>query len=282
MSKFILTGFADEIDTDFNTQLRGLQSLGIQHIEIRGVNGTNISQLTKEEVRDVQKQLNSYGITASSIGSPIGKIGIGDDFAPHLEMTKRIVETAHTLNSPFIRIFSFYTPEGNDPLLYRDDVLDRMGRILDTAKGSGITMLHENEKGIYGDTAERCLDLMEAFKGRDFAAAFDPANFVQSDEEVYPKAFQLLKPYIKYMHIKDSLPDHTVVPAGMGVGHVREVLSTLKADGYEGFLSLEPHLGSFVGLAALENTALAESLEKGGLSTFKLAHDSLMDILSQI
>lgn len=282
MAKFMISGFADEIDADFETQLKGLQALGIDFIEVRGVNGKNISILSREEIAEVKHRLAHYGIKVSSIGSPIGKISISEDFGAHLDMAKRIFETANTLNSPFVRIFSFYMPEGNDPALYRNEVIERVGAILEAAEGSGLTILHENEKDIYGDSPERCLDLMEACRSPHFASAFDPANFVQCGCEVYPAAFELLEPYIRYVHIKDALEDGSNVPAGMGDGRVEDVLRSLKAGGYEGFLSLEPHLGSFQGLAELEQAPLTDTLEASGLHTFRLAHSSLISILNNI
>ncbi|WP_110932069.1 sugar phosphate isomerase/epimerase family protein [Paenibacillus bouchesdurhonensis] len=282
MAKFYISGFADEIDADFRTQLRGLNSLGIEFIEIRGVNGKNISVLSGEEVAEVKNTLHHYGIKVSSIGSPIGKINILDDFGPHLDMAKRIFEIANTLNSPFVRIFSFYMPEGSDPALYRNEVIDRIGAILEAAEGSGLTILHENEKDIYGDSPERCLDLMQTCRSTHFASAFDPANFVQCGCEVYPAAFELLEPYIRYVHIKDARGDGSNVPAGMGDGRIKEVLRSLKARGYDGFLSLEPHLGSFQGLAELEQAPLTDTLGASGLHTFKIAHSSLLEILDHI
>ncbi|GAA0135997.1 hypothetical protein YSY43_28370 [Paenibacillus sp. YSY-4.3] len=282
MAKFQISGFADEIDADFKTQLKGLNALDIDYIEIRGVNGKNISVLSREEIAEVKSALHHYGVQVSSIGSPIGKINILDDFSVHLDMAKRIFETAHTLNSPYVRIFSFYMPKNSDPFAYRDEVIERIGGILEAAEGSGLTILHENEKDIYGDIPERCLDLMESCGVPHFASAFDPANFVQCGCEVYPAAFELLKPHIQYVHIKDAMEDGSNVPAGMGAGRIDEVLRTLKADGFEGFLSLEPHLGSFEGLAALEHAPLANTLEASGLHTFRLAHSSLLSILSKI
>jgi sugar phosphate isomerase/epimerase len=282
LSQFIISGFADEIAADFKTQLSGLNKLGITYIEVRGVNGSSISTLSADQIAEVKQQLAAHNVKVSSIGSPVGKIQIIDDFKPHLEMFKRILDTAHTLYSPYIRVFSFYMPEGGGPAQYRDEVIDRMGAIVETAKGSGITLVHENEKHIYGDTAERCLDLMTTLKAEHWACAFDPANFIQCDEEVFPRAFNLLNPYIKYVHIKDAQADGQVVPAGYGIGRVADVLSSLKTDGYEGFLSLEPHLGSFTGLAQLEHTDWVDSLERGGLHTFRIAHRALQSILNRI
>ena len=282
MSKFIISGFADEIDADFQTQLDGLNTLGIGYIEVRGVDGKNIADLTNDEINHAKAQLDSHSIKVSAIGSPIGKIKITDEFAPHLDKFKRVMETAISLKTKNIRIFSFFIPHGEDASIYRDEVMERLTRLVDAANGSGLTILHENEKDIYGDNAERCLDIFKSVKADYFAGIFDPANFIQCGVEVYPTAFEMLKPYIKYMHIKDALANGEVVPAGYGEGHLSKILGSLKGSGYEGFLSLEPHLGSFVGLAELENTGFADKLEKSGFDKFELAHQSLLKILEAI
>ncbi|MBC7766323.1 MAG: sugar phosphate isomerase/epimerase [Hyphomonadaceae bacterium] len=282
MSKFIISGFADEIDANFMTQLEGLNKLSIGYIEVRGVNGKNISELNNQEVKEAKTQLNNYGIKVSAIGSPIGKIKITDDFEAHLETFKRVLETAITLETNYMRIFSFFMPHEKDPAIYRDEVMLRLQRLKEVNKGSGITLLHENEKDIYGDIPERCLDILKTLGGDDFQAVFDPANFIQCGCVVYPNAFDMLKPFIKYMHIKDALANGEVVPAGYGLGNIETLLKSLKASNYEGFVSLEPHLGSFEGLAALENTGFADKLEKSGFDKFELAHQSLVKILESI
>ena len=153
---------------------------------------------------------------------------------------------------------------------------------VDTAKGSGLILLHENEKGIYGDNAARCLDVLESIGSEDLKAVFDPANFVQCKQETFPEAYNMLKPYIEYMHIKDALEDGNVVPAGMGIGKVKEILADLKSSNYEGFLSLEPHLSNFVGLASLEEGKEKEAISTNTQDKFRLATKHLRDILAQI
>jgi sugar phosphate isomerase/epimerase len=282
MNPFVVTGFADEIDPDFQTQLNSLNTLGIGFIELRGINRKNVSLLSGSEVQAVKNQLELHGIRVSSIGSPIGKISITDDFSSHLDMVKQVVETAHTLDSQFIRVFSFYIPKAADPSLYRNEVIDRMGAIIEIARDSGIIILHENEKAIYGDIPERCLDLMETLKAPQFASVFDPANFIQCGAEAYPAGFHLLRPYIRYVHIKDALTDGRNMPAGQGAGRIEELLTDLIKDGYQGFVSLEPHLGSFEGLGNLEKSQLVDSLEPGGMRAFRIAHEALQSILIRI
>lgn len=160
--------------------------------------------------------------------------------------------------------------------------MDRMKSMIALAQKEDVVLLHENEKAIYGDTAQRCLELMEALFCDNFGAVFDPANFVQCDEDT-KEAYRMLSPYIRYMHIKDArFSDHVVVPAGMGDGNVPYILKSLFESGYEGFLCLEPHLGNFQGLAELETDTLMAGLPDGGEGTYELAYNKLCKILDMI
>ncbi len=276
-----LSGFADEIDMSLEKQIEVLKKLNMSYVEMRGVNGKGLVEHSVEEVKEINKRLEGEGISLSSVGSPIGKINIKDDFAPHMELYKHTVEIAHEMKTPNIRMFSFFMPSNSKYEPYREAVIDRLGQFVDYAKSNGVLLLHENEKGIYGDVADRCLELMKAFYGDHFKAVFDFANFVQCRQDTL-EAYEMLKPYIFYVHIKDALwSDASVVPAGMGDGHVEEILKMLKNEGYEGFLSLEPHLSDFAGFDALEqNTSQKKKLS--GEEAFTMAYEALKQILERI
>ncbi len=275
-----LSGFSDEISSNVQEQFKVLNKLNIKFFEPRGIDGKNISTLTDNEAEILKGKMEQYNIKASSIGSPIGKIKISDDFAPHFELFKRVVALAKALDSKYIRIFSFYADGGwNDTK--RMEVLSRLKMMIEYAREKGVVLLHENEKGIYGDTTNRCLDLMNELYCDNFRAVFDPANFVQCGEDT-KKAYEAMKPYIEYMHIKDAKPDGEAVPSGFGAGNIEYILKELFANGYNGFLSLEPHLGDFEGLAGLEQGKITEGLPEGGEGTFTLAYNALKDILEKI
>jgi sugar phosphate isomerase/epimerase len=283
MSKFILSAFADEIDMDLKVQMDVLDSHEIKFIEMRGVNGKGLVQYTLEEVKDIKKQLDSRGFKISAIGSPIGKIKITDAFEQHLELFKHTLEIAKILEAKYIRMFSFFIPEGENADDYRSEVMDRWSQFVEAAKGYDVILLHENEKDIYGDTAERCLDILKTMNCDYLRATFDPANFVQCNVHTFPEAYELLKDYIEYVHIKDAMfSDGQVVPAGLGDGKVKEILSTLKEAGFEGFLALEPHLASFKGFGTLEKNSVGFQLPEGGARSFAIATDALKKILKEI
>ncbi|WP_367567810.1 sugar phosphate isomerase/epimerase family protein [Lacrimispora sp.] len=276
-----LSGFADEIDMSLEKQIEVLKKLNMSYVEMRGVNGKGLVEYSIQEAREIRKRLDGEGIRLSSIGSPIGKINIKDDFDPHMELYKHTVEIAHEMGTPNIRMFSFFMPQDGGYEPYRESVMDRLGQFVDYAKANDVLLLHENEKDIYGDVADRCLEIMKAFYGDHFKAVFDFANFVQCRQDTL-EAYEMLKPYISYVHIKDALwSDASVVPAGMGDGHVEEILKMLKNEGYEGFLSLEPHLSDFAGFHALEQNA-SQKKKLSGEEAFTMAYEALKQILDKI
>lgn len=276
-----ISGFADEIDMDLSKQIQVLKKLDIHHVEMRGVNGKGLVEYSVSEAKEIKKQLTDAGIQLSSVGSPIGKIKITDDFTPHMELYKHTLEIAHEMETPYIRMFSFFMPENESYDPYRGKVMDQMGQFVDYAKSNNIILLHENEKDIYGDMADRCLELMKEFYGEHFKAVFDFANFVQCKQDTMA-AYEMLKPYISYIHIKDALwPDGSVVPAGYGDGNVEKILTMLKDSGYQGFLSLEPHLADFAGFSALEQSAV-EKKKLSGEESFTIACEALRKILERL
>lgn len=239
--------FADEASPSIRNQIAALHRNNLQGLEIRGVDGQNISDITLEKAHDVRHQLDDAGLTVWSIGSPIGKISIEDDaFPAHLDKLRHTLALANILGAENLRMFSFYMPGSATP--WRQKVIDQVGEMLRMANGTGVTLCHENEKGIYGDTADRCLDLLTAFP--QLKAVFDPANFVQCGQDTLA-AWAMLADRTKYLHIKDALADGHVVPAGKGIGHVSEIVADFRARGGQ-CLTLEPHLTVFDGLQNLE------------------------------
>lgn len=260
-----------------------LEQHGIKHIEMRGVNGKGLVTYTLDQVKEIKTQMDSRGFKLSAVGSPLGKIKITDDFGPHLRLFKHTLEIAKIMEARYIRMFSFFIPKDECPAKYRDEVINRWEQFVEHAQGSDVVLLHENEKGIYGDTPERCLDLLKTMNCSYVKAVFDPANFVQCDVVTYPHAFRMLEDYIEYMHIKDAVySDHHVVPAGQGDGKLREILGDLYSKGFSGFLSLEPHLGEFEGLAALEPGTVGFDLPEGGPRSFAVAAQALKSIIHEI
>ena len=282
MKNIIISGFADEIDPNLDKQIEVIKRLGITHIEMRGVNGKGLVEYSLDEARNIKKILDANGIRLSAIGSPIGKIKITDAFEEHFELFKHTVEIAKIMETPYIRMFSFFMPENKEVEAYRDEVFNRLHCFIAYAKEQGVILLHENEKEIYGDVAIRCKEIMETFYGDNFKAVFDFANFVQCGQDTL-KAYEMLKSYIAYIHIKDAYAkDGTVVPAGKGDGNVKTILANLLNEGYTGVLSLEPHLIDFSGFANLEQGEKQEKQKITGEEAYEVAYNALTGILKEV
>ena len=251
MAHFRFSAFADEASGSIKEQIAACHKNGIEFIELRNVDGKNISNFTVEEARELKKTLDEGNMKVSSIGSFYGKIEITDDFAPHFEAFKNTVEVAKILEAKYIRMFSFYFTKGESYDEYKDEVFKRLSAMADYANEQGVLCCHENERGIYGDTPERCLEIAEYFGDR-LGCIFDPANYVLNGNDT-KKGFDALCDHVTYMHIKDGLADSgIVVPAGEGDGNLEYILKKLDKRFKSFFLSVEPHLKTFDGLKALE------------------------------
>ena len=266
--RFKLAAFADEAASDLTGQIDAMSRNDVEYLEIRGVDGVNIDNITPSRAAEIRKMLDFSGIKVWSLGSPYGKINISDDFEPHLDKFKRSLEVADILGAQHIRLFSFYGTTDIEP------VLERLGKFIEAAQGTGVILCHENEKGIYGDTAPKCLELHKALP--ELRAVFDPANYIQCGQDT-KEAWELVSPYVEYMHIKDALPDGKVVPAGQGAGELPWLISQYKGE----VLTVEPHLTVFEGFDKLEKEQKSEMrfTYPDSLIAFKVAVNSLKNII---
>jgi sugar phosphate isomerase/epimerase len=269
---FILSGFADEISPEPAVQLETLAAESIRYLELRSAWSTNVATLTDAELASFRAQIEGAGVRVSAIGSPIGKIDIGQPLGPELERMRRIADVADLFGTSIVRVFSFFIPAGEPPERYRQAVIDRMGALAQIAAERGVVLAHENEKEIYGDIPERCADLITSVGSPALQATFDAANFVQCGVRPHTDGYQLLRPHLVYLQVKDALAaTGEVVPAGQGDGEVRETLAALAASGFSGYASLEPHL--------------AEAGRYGGFSgaqEFRRAATALKDLLREL
>ncbi len=267
-----LSAFADEVSNDLDEQLSILKAEGVGNIELRSVWGKGVLKLTPDEVKQVGRVAQEAGVGFSAVGSPLGKFPLSGEFQEQLDDTKRAVEYARILGAPYIRMFSFWIPKGEKAEDHRSQVLDWLSAMIAEAEPAGVVLAHENEKGIYGDTGERCLDLYESLKSPAFTGVFDFANFVQCGQRPYADCWPKLRPHVTYFHVKDArLEGGKVTPAGQGDGDVEAILAEAFAAGFDNFLTLEPHLS--VAEANYGRTSKA---------LFHTAVAALNDILSRV
>lgn len=271
-----LSGFGDEIDDDPRIQIAVLQALGANHIEVRSAWGTNIVDLDGGQLQELKSLLVAAGMGVSAIASPIGKVDVSLPVDHEVTRLRRAVNAARILDCRYIRIFSFYYGEGVQAASIRDAVIERMRALAAVAEDAGVVLLHENEKDIFGDTPERVLDIIETVASPSLKVAWDAANFVQVGVKPYDEGYAKLRPHLRYLQVKDArFADASVVPAGEGDGDLLRTVQALKADGYQGFASLEPHLAGAHGLGGFSGPtafgiaarAFANVLRDAGVQT---------------
>lgn len=284
MNDIKIFAFADEAGGLIDQQINAMKRNGLNGVELRGTEFGNVSDLTADQAKEIRKKLDDNGLCVWSAGSPIGKIDIvNDDFRAHLDKFKHTLDVSGILGAENMRVFSFYVPGADKAAEYKNEVIYRLSLMTELAEPYGVTLCHENEKGIYGDIGSRCLEILQEVPS--LKAVFDPANFVQSGEDTL-NAWSMIKDYVKYMHIKDALTDGRVVPAGKGDGNVEKIVREFVAMGGRDF-TIEPHLTVFKGLEALERAG--EESKVGELYTypdsnaaFDAACQAFKEILSKL
>lgn len=253
MAKFILSAFADEAAADLEGQIAALKRNGIRYIEPRSIGGAVVDK-SDEELRRIAARLRSDGISVYSLGSPIGKYDITEDFEPHLLTFRRALCACRIFGAKNMRVFSFFVPSGSTAE-HRDEVIRRMSMLLDMAEAEGITLCHENESGIYGERPEQVRDLLTSLPR--LRGIFDAANYIREGANPDDGIAATL-PSLGYIHVKDACAtDGAIVPCGMGDGHYAKVLDLIDAatDGTV-CLTLEPHLCTFEAYGSIDKHEL--------------------------
>lgn len=278
---FNISMFGDEIAPELETQLRVMSENGVFLLEMRGVDGKPVVDATASEHAEMKRKLDSYGVSVWSIGSPIGKIEITDDFAPHFEKFKYTCETAQRMGTKRIRAFSFYMPQEKCDE-YRSKVIEQVLQMVEYGLSQDVYFCHENEGGIYGQAPERCLDLIEQSQGK-MRYVFDAANYICHGYEPFPHAFDMLEKHIDYIHIKDADGvSKEICVAGKGDAKYTQMLSRVAKWNRPVTLSLEPHLTVFSGRAALEKDPHLQNTFATGEEAFKAALCALKNIIADL
>lgn len=290
MEKIMISGFADEISPELDKQLEVVRELGMDHISFRSADGKGIADYTAEEFeKNILPRLNDAQVKISSMGSPIGKIAVDneEDFEKQKAQLEQICRMCELSGCRYIRMFSFYIPENKDADEYKETVIRKLREFVAIAEKHNVVLLHENEKDIYGDIGRRCKVIFDEIKSPYLKAAFDFANFVQCKEDTR-ECWEMLKEYVVYIHIKDAVySDNENVLCGTGDGKIEELLrQAICEEGYEGFLTLEPHLVLFDSLASLETEEaekiITKNKAKDGAEGYSMQYHALMDILKKI
>jgi sugar phosphate isomerase/epimerase len=263
-----ISAFADEIGPDLKLQMDVCEASGVKCIDVRGIDGKNVSKMTVQEAREYKKRMDDRGFTVPCIGSPIGKIRMDEDFNAHLELLKHCCELAQAFGTSRIRVFSFYASQGRNVMEERPAVMGRLFAMVQVAVACDAVLLHENERAIYGAKPDGVKDIFKTIKSRRLKGIFDPANFVEEGIAPCDDGWQKgLDKLTHHFHVKDKVPGApTCVPAGEGHGQIDRILTDLKVRNWSGVMTLEPHMqaaGQFSGFTGPQLFAkAAEGLKR--------------------
>ena len=233
-----LSAFADEASASLDGQIEALLRNGISYIDVRSVEGKNVLDFTLEEAAEYNSRLKAAGIRVYSIGSPIGKVEIACDFSEYLKKAEHICKLALAFETDRIRMFSFFEAYSEE-----EKVIEYLRALVDVADKYGVKFYHENEKKIFGDTAERTVKILDSVPG--LHSIYDPANFVEVGEDMN-KALELLHARTEHFHIKDVIrATGELVPSGYGDGMIRELVEKISPEISEKYRKRTRKKGSF-------------------------------------
>ena len=246
-----LCAFSDEAAKDLKGQIAALLRNGIHFTELRSVGEKNVADLTLDEAREYASELSKNAISVWSIGSPLGKVDISVDIDEYLIKVEHVCKLANIFGAEKIRMFSFFGAYEK-----REKVIENLKRMVAVADKYGVVLCHENEKEIYGDTAERTLDILNSVPG--LRSVYDPANFLQVGESA-DATLDALHARADYFHIKDVITEtDELVPAGVGDGKIDELVRRITDDKV---LTIEPHLTLFDAYKSIDNTEMKHKFE---------------------
>lgn len=253
-----LTGFADEASKKLDGQIKATQELGWKYIETRALDGGNLASISDEEFETVCGKLSDAGIRFNCYGSGIANWAKKIEAPPEssYEELDKALPRLRKLGIKLVRVMSFKCAEDasiNAPEV-EAEVIKRMRHLARQAEDGGVVLVHENCDNWGGRSYEHTLKLLDAVKSPSFKLVFDTGNPVfrkdirgeppykyQSAWEFYSN----VKDHIAYVHIKDGVVENGTTRftyPGEGEGDVKRICADLKANGYNGGLSIEPHL----------------------------------------
>ncbi len=238
-----LSAFSDEAAESAEGQIAAVGRAGLRFLDLRTVDGINISELPIEHAKALRQKLAAANLKVGMFGSPIGKIDIADDPEIDLRRLRHLAELADVLDCRSVRIFSYYNRAGADLEKWRSETFRRFAGLLRVARESALLLYHENELDIFGQMAQQAAEIAAEFGvGADSSLRliFDFDNYQRAGENI-ARAFERLQPLTAAFHLKDSVGENHV-PVGAGAGQVRPIITRAVADGFSGFMSIEPHL----------------------------------------
>ena len=252
-----MTGFADEAAVGIDGQIKATRELGWKNIESRNIDGVNIHDLDDKAFDVVYGKLQDAGVSINCFGSAIANWAknIDQPMEPDVQALNRAILRMGRLGTKLIRIMSYAVlPDRSPEDQMKEERFRRLNIITQRLLDAGIQPVHENCMNFGGMGWSYTLALIENVPG--LKLVFDTGNPVFTDDRTkpapYPKQsswefYNIVKKHVAYLHIKDGIWDNektNYTYPGLGNGDVRQIVEDAIKSGYDGGISIEPHIGA--------------------------------------
>lgn len=280
------TGISDEAGDSIGSQIRAHQELGWSHLELRLVDGTNVTQLADDEFDKTCEEIAKAEMSVSCFGSAIGNWArpITGDLQVDIDDLRQAIPRMKRLKTRFIRVMSYPNDESNpvEETEWRRESIRRMKTLAEIAEDNGVVLGHENCSGWGGLKAANCRILLDEVDSTALKMVFDTGNAVGYGEDSW-EYYEAVKSDIAYVHVKDAKRDGdetTYCYCGEGDGAVERILRDLLLTGYDGGVSIEPHLSAVIhtGERSTESDEMFSTYVEYGRRLMKLVDPILSEL----
>jgi len=254
----------DGISRDLRHALGVMAEVGLTHAELQFVGDKEVGDLSPAEMKEAKGLIDGHGLAVSCIsrhnfaGMAVRDIAVGDAaHTKHMDGLKRCIDMAHEFGSPLVRIMSFnkemilFASHGADHWQMAKGAWDRLPTLLAPpvrlAEDEGVTLVLETGNNAMVTSGQLGRRLVDEIGSKHLKILWDPANSLYCTEPAYPDGFEALRRgALGHIHMKDSIvaiATATVEARELGTGQMAPFLEPiaagLKADGYDGAISLE-------------------------------------------
>lgn len=239
-------GIGDEAGYTLNDQIHIHQQLNWHNMELRTIEGIPIAKIPKTQFNELKDNLEQAAIHVPVLASKIGDWSstIDNPFEKDINELNTLIELAHVLNTPYIRIMS-YPNHNHDEMIWGNLVVKRVKELAKRASDNNIILLHENCHGWAASDPNRVLQLIEETEYKGFAILYDIGNPVVYGYDGIQYLKKIIK-YVRHIHVKDAIAQNEIKECftlpGHGQAHIKETIQLLLENNYGGCISIEPHL----------------------------------------
>lgn len=246
----IYSGIADEASRDIERQIEAHQELGWDHIELRMIGDTNLTDLPEAEFEQVLGLVQDAGLQISCFASQLGNWSrdITGDFEVDREELARAIPRMQKAGTKFIRMMTWKKSNATVDD-WREEAIRRTRELAKMAADGGVALAHENCTGWASEGPQQTMELVEKVDSPGLVVLYDTGNSVGYDKDTLGFLHGVLD-HIAYVHVKDmtkspSGKSHGVFP-GEGESLLRQQLVEILESGYDGVFSIEPHVAAVI------------------------------------